>query len=64
MFPIVLLRVGEMCQQGSGTTSAVVRFDGTLQCFQPYGEEGPLVADLDRKAAAGLHAARCHTSAM
>ena len=33
--------------EGSGTTSAVVRPDGTVQCHQPYGVEGLLVADLD-----------------
>ena len=32
---------------GSPTTSAVVRPDGTLQAFQPYGQEGLLVADID-----------------
>jgi len=48
--------------EGSGTTSAVVRPDGTLQCFQPYGEEGLLVADLDLDTATGLLASRCRTS--
>lgn len=48
--------------EGSGTTSAVVRPDGTLQCYQPYGQEGLLVADLDLSAATGLLAARCRTS--
>lgn len=48
--------------EGSGTTSAVVRPDGTLQCFQPYGKEGLLVADLDLTTATGLLAARCRTS--
>jgi predicted amidohydrolase len=48
--------------EGSGTTSAVVRPDGTLQCFQPYGQEGLLVADLDLSAATGLLASRCRTS--
>jgi predicted amidohydrolase len=47
---------------GSGTTSAVARPDGTLQCFQPYGEEGLLVADLDLRAATGFLASRCRTS--
>jgi predicted amidohydrolase len=49
---------------GSGTTSAVARPDGTLQCFQPYGEEGLLVTDLDLRAATGLLATRCRTSPM
>ena len=47
---------------GSGTTSAVVRPDGTLQCYQPYGQEGLLVADLDLDAATGFLASRCRTS--
>jgi predicted amidohydrolase len=43
---------------GSPTTSAVVRPDGTLLCYQPYGQEGLLVADIDITAATGLLAAR------
>jgi len=45
--------------EGSGTTSAIARPDGTLQCWQPYGEEGLLVADLDLSTATGLLASRC-----
>ena len=44
---------------GVGATSAVVRPDGTVQCYQPYGQEGLLVADLDLGAATGLLASRC-----
>ncbi len=44
---------------GSPTTSAVVRPDGTLLCYQPYGKEGLLIADIDITAATGLLAARC-----
>ena len=44
---------------GSPTTSAVVRPDGTLVSYQPYGQEGLLVADIDIAAATGLLAARC-----
>jgi predicted amidohydrolase len=44
---------------GSPTTSAVARPDGTLLAFQPYGEEGLLVADIDLGAATGLLATRC-----
>jgi len=44
---------------GSPTTSAVVRPDGTLLSYQPYGKEGLLIADLDLTAAIGLLAARC-----
>jgi predicted amidohydrolase len=48
--------------EGSGTTSAVARPDGTLHCYQPYGQEGLLVADLDLSTATGLLASRCRTS--
>jgi predicted amidohydrolase len=44
---------------GSPTTSAIVRPDGTLQSYQPYGEEGLLIADIDLTTATGLLAARC-----
>lgn len=44
---------------GSPTTSAVVRPDGTVLAWQPYGEEGLLVADLDLSLATGLLASRC-----
>lgn len=43
---------------GSPTTSAVVRPDGTLLSYQPYGEEGLLIADLDIDAATGFLAGR------
>jgi predicted amidohydrolase len=43
---------------GSPTTSAVVRPDGTLLSYQPYGKEGLLVADIDIAAATGLLAGR------
>ncbi|MBK7931369.1 MAG: carbon-nitrogen hydrolase family protein [Bryobacterales bacterium] len=45
--------------EGSPTTSAVIRPDGTVQCWQPYGEQGLLVADLDLTLATGLLARRC-----
>ncbi len=44
---------------GSPTTSAIVSPDGTLLCFQPYGKEGLLVADIDLTKATGLLASRC-----
>jgi len=44
---------------GSPTTSAVVRPDGTLLSYQPYGKSGLLLADIDITAATGLLAARC-----
>ncbi|HET7288239.1 MAG TPA: nitrilase-related carbon-nitrogen hydrolase, partial [Pyrinomonadaceae bacterium] len=43
---------------GSPTTSAVVQPDGTLLCYQPYGEEGLLIADIDLTKATGLLASR------
>ena len=43
---------------GSPTTSAFVRPDGTLLAYQPYGQEGLLVADLDLSCATGLLASR------
>jgi len=47
---------------GSPTTSAVIRPDGTLLCYQPYGKEGLLIADLDLGAATGLLATRLRES--
>ena len=38
---------------GSPTTSAVVRPDGTLLSYQPYGKQGLLIADIDITAATG-----------
>jgi predicted amidohydrolase len=46
---------------GSPTTSAVVRPDGTLLCYQPYGKEGLLIADIDIRQATGLLAKRCRS---
>ncbi|MEX0681953.1 MAG: hypothetical protein WD904_07110 [Dehalococcoidia bacterium] len=43
---------------GSPTTSAVVRPDGTLLTYQPYGKAGLLIADVDTSEATGLLAAR------
>jgi predicted amidohydrolase len=43
---------------GSPTTSAIVCPDGTLLCYQPYGQEGLLIADIDIKSATGLLAKR------
>jgi predicted amidohydrolase len=44
---------------GSPTTSAVVRPDGTVLSYQPYGKRGLLIADIDLAEATGLLAARC-----
>jgi predicted amidohydrolase len=43
---------------GSPTTSAVVRPDGTLLGYQPYGKRGLFLADVDLTEATGLLAAR------
>ncbi len=47
---------------GSPTTSAVVRPDGSLVSYQPYGQRGLLIADIDTTEATGLLAARYKTS--
>jgi predicted amidohydrolase len=44
--------------EGSATTSAFVKPDGSLLGFQPYGKEGLLVADLDLSLATGFLARR------
>jgi predicted amidohydrolase len=43
---------------GSPTTSAVVRPDGTVLSYQPYGEEGVLIAEIDLTLATGILAGR------
>lgn len=43
---------------GSPATSAIVRPDGTLLTYQPYGQAGLLVADIDLDEATGLLASR------
>lgn len=43
---------------GSPTTSAVIRPDGTLLSHQPYGQRGLLIAEIDISAATRLLAAR------
>jgi predicted amidohydrolase len=43
---------------GSPTTSAIIDPDGSLLTYQPYGEEGLLVADIDITRATGLLAQR------
>jgi predicted amidohydrolase len=44
---------------GSPTTSAVVGPDGTLLGYQPYGQPGLLIAEIDISAATGMLATRC-----
>ena len=43
---------------GSPSTSAIVRPNGTLLCYQPYGKAGLLVADVDLAEASGFLASR------
>jgi predicted amidohydrolase len=50
--------------EGSPTTSAIVRPDGTLLAYQPYGVEGLLVADIDIAAATGFLAQRFRAGAV
>ncbi len=47
--------------EGSPTTSAVARPDGTLLAWQPYGRAGLLVAELELDLATGLLARRCRS---
>jgi predicted amidohydrolase len=47
---------------GSPTTSAVVRPDGTVLKWQPYGMDGVLVADIELEAATGVLAGRWRDS--
>jgi predicted amidohydrolase len=47
---------------GSPTTSAVVRPDGTLLSYQPYGKQGLLIGDIDITSATRLLAARCKSA--
>ncbi len=47
---------------GAPTTSAVVRPDGTLLSYQPYGKPGLLIVDVDITEATGLLAARCKSA--
>lgn len=44
---------------GSPTTSAVAKPDGSLQAFQPYGQSGLLIADVNLDEATRLLALRC-----
>jgi predicted amidohydrolase len=44
--------------EGAPSTSAFVRPDGRLLTYQPYGQDGLLIADVDLSTATGLLAAR------
>jgi predicted amidohydrolase len=54
--------MANFASEGSPTTSAVIRSDGTLQCYQPYGKAGLLIADIALDAATGLLASRAKTA--
>jgi len=54
--------MANFASDGSPTTSAVVRPDGTLSSYQPYGKEGLLIADVDLDAATGLLAHRAKSA--
>jgi hypothetical protein len=43
---------------GSPTASAIARPDGTLVRYQPYGQAGLLIEDIDPAEATGLLATR------
>ena len=45
--------------EGSPTTSAIVRPDGTVLAYQPYGQSGLLIANLDLEEATRVLAIRC-----
>ncbi len=45
--------------EGAPTTSAVIRPDGEVLAFQPYGQPGLLIADIDLSEATGFLARRC-----
>ena len=49
---------------GSPTTSAFIRPDGTVLTYQPYGQPGLLIAELDLAAATRLLAMRCRSNGL
>ena len=46
---------------GSPTTSAVIGPNGEVVAYQPYGEEGLLLVEIDLDIASGLLASRCRS---
>ncbi len=50
-----------VASEGSPTTSVVARPDGTVLCYQPYGVDGVLFADLDLTVATRQLAMRCRS---
>ena len=49
---------------GSATTSAIISPDGSVQAYQPYGQPGLLIADIDLRQATRLLASRLRTAAI
>lgn len=45
---------------GTSTTSAVIRADRTILCYQTYSQSGLLLADIDLGEATGFLAKRAH----
>ena len=62
-FRIALANLRFSATPEESVTLAQVRPDGTLLSYQPYGQEGLLIADIDIAAATGLLAARCQPTA-
>ena len=58
----VFFAAANCASSGSPTTSAVVRPDGSLLCYQPYGQVGLLVCDIHTAEATGLLARRLRTT--
>ncbi len=54
----VFVAAANYASDGTPTTATVVRPDGTVQAYQPYGVEGVLIADLELPLATGLLARR------
>lgn len=54
----VYIAAANFASEGTPTTATIVRPDGTVQAWQPYGVEGVLVADVELAAATGVLASR------
>ncbi|MBK7831924.1 MAG: carbon-nitrogen hydrolase family protein [Gemmatimonadetes bacterium] len=54
----VYIAAANYASEGTPTTATIVRPDGTVLAYQPYGVEGLLVATLDLSNATGLLASR------
>jgi predicted amidohydrolase len=54
----IFFATANFASEGSPTTSAVARPDGSVLAWQPYGQVGLLIADIDLDEATGLLASR------